>query len=224
MSKKRMAVLFDLDGTLVDTAPDFILAANELRAALGWPPLPGATIAAQVSNGALAVTRVTYAIDAGHPSFEQRRQNLLDAYEKHLGAASMLYAGLDVMLAQLDVKGIPWGVVTNKPLRYAAPLMDRLALSTNCATLVCPDHVAERKPHPEGLLLAAKQMGMAAEDCIYAGDHLRDIEAGRAANMHTIAAAFGYIAPDDDPLRWEADAIAETSVALCEIVLQGVQG
>ncbi|MBT8151084.1 MAG: HAD hydrolase-like protein, partial [Gammaproteobacteria bacterium] len=150
MSSFQGGVLFDLDGTLVDTAPDFIRAANELRNQHGFVTLAPETIAEQVSNGAIAVTRVTFGIDEQHAQFDARRQELLDSYEKHLGAAAVLYPGLDELLAQFEQQAIPWGVVTNKPERYAQPLLERLALDQRCSVLVCPDHLVDRKPHPEG--------------------------------------------------------------------------
>ena len=214
------AVLFDLDGTLVDTAPDFILAANELRANLGKPALPAATIAAQVSNGALAVTAVTFEVTDTHANFANYRQALLDSYQKYLGSAAVLYAGLPELLATLQRRAIPWGVVTNKPLLYAEPLMRALGLHSHCAALVCPDHVAQRKPDPEGLLLAARQIGVAAAQCIYVGDHLRDIDAGKAANMHTVAVNYGYLGEGDDANQWAADCVAQTPPELANKILQ----
>lgn len=223
MSTAFRAVLFDLDGTLVDTAADFVRAANALRAARGWQALPVERIAEQVSNGALAVTSVTFDIDEHHDEFAARRQELLDAYEQHLGAGALLYPTLENLLSQLQSMGVPWGIVTNKPVQYAAPLIEKLGIAEFCGSLVCPDHVTERKPHPEGLLLAAEQLGTAPEQCIYAGDHLRDIEAGRAAGMHTVAAAFGYLAPGDQASSWHADASADTPEALSRFILHKVR-
>ncbi|NNL57743.1 MAG: HAD-IA family hydrolase [Pseudomonadales bacterium] len=214
------AVLFDLDGTLVDTAPDFVLASNELRAQQQLPLLPAETVAAQVSNGALAVTKVTFDIDQQHQDFERHRQALLAAYQKHLGSSSLLYPGLQPLLDALAVQAIPWGVVTNKPVLYAEPLMQALGLHTRCATLVCPDHVTQRKPDPEGLLMAARQLGIDAQRCIYVGDHHRDIEAGKAANMHTVAVNYGYLAGDDDASDWRADTVVQTPQELTTIILQ----
>jgi len=213
------AVLFDLDGTLVDTAPDFVLAANKLRQQLGKAPLPAAIIAAQVTNGAIAVAKLAFDADEHHADFENYRQALLDSYQQHLGAASAPYDGLLNLLQTLEERGIAWGVVTNKPVFFAHSLMETLGIRERCATLICPDHVKQPKPAPEGLVLAAKELGIEASRCIYVGDHLRDIEAGNAASMSTIAVSYGYLAPDDDANLWLADYVVQTPGELCERIL-----
>ena len=203
------SVLFDLDGTLVDTAPDFVVAVNQLRISEGLNALPASGIAEQVSKGSMALTRYAFNIDPQHSNFAPLRQQLLDNYLACIGQHSMLYPGLESLLQKLEQAQKPWGVVTNKPLDYAVPLMEKLNLQHRCATLVCPEHVSEPKPHPEALWMAAKQIGSSTTATAYIGDHERDIAAGRAAGMKTIAAAYGYIAQSQDLENWQADRVAQ---------------
>ncbi|MCP5335745.1 MAG: HAD-IA family hydrolase [Oceanospirillaceae bacterium] len=207
-------LLFDLDGTLVDTAPDFVRVVNHMLKEDGKATLPFDEIRAQVSNGARALVNLAYGIDEGHPDYAATRQRLLDLYLAGICIDSSLFAGLQNSLELCARHGLPWGIVTNKPRLYAAPLMDALNLRPALASLVCPDDVANRKPHPEPMYKACEEMGADAAQCIYVGDHIRDIEAGRAAGMRTVAAAWGYIAAGDDIQRWGADFIAATPAEL----------
>ena len=209
MSTDLHSVLFDLDGTLVDTAPDFIVAVNALRHSHQLPPLPDASIAEQVSNGSIALTRHAFDIDESSREFDSLRAQLLANYLDCIGQHARLYHGLDMLLQALENSGRQWGVVTNKPLTYAQPLMDKLSLSDRCGTLICPDHVSEPKPHPEALFMAADALGSAVEKTVYIGDHHRDISAGQAAGMKTVAAAYGYIEASDNVEHWRADRIVQ---------------
>ncbi len=199
------AVFFDLDGTLVDTARDFERTINGLLRADGRPPLPFAAVRAEVSNGARAMTKLAFGLQEGDAGFDERLAQLLDAYADEISDCSTLFDGMADVLDLLDEQDIPWGVVTNKPLRFSAPLMQALALDTRISTLICPDHVKQRKPDPESLFLAADETGVDAKSCLYVGDHQRDIEAGRNAGMTTAAALYGYIGSDDSPRDWQAD-------------------
>lgn len=204
------AVLFDLDGTLIDTAPDFIRCLNRLRRHHGLPPLPPEHIRRSVSNGARAMVRLGFGLEPGQPGYEQKHADFLDLYEAEMAVETTLFDGMERLLASLEARSIPWGIVTNKPVRFAAPLIRALDLSERCATLVCPDHVSQRKPHPEPLLLACRQLGVAAHDSLYVGDHERDIEAGRRAGMHTVAVRYGYIEDPESVPQWQADFIADS--------------
>lgn len=197
------AVLFDLDGTLVDTAPDFYGVVNSLRADDGLPPLPSPQIREQVSNGGMALARLTWNLPDGDPQLPACRLRLLARYSEHLGSASGLFPGFAQTLQSLTGAGIRWGIVTNKPRPYTEPLLHRLQISA--AVVVCPEDVSHAKPHPEPLLKAASQLGLTASDCWYVGDHRRDIDAARAAGMVSISALFGYIEAGDDPHTWQAD-------------------
>lgn len=206
------AVFFDLDGTLVDTAPDFLAVLIRLCESEKIAPPSPAAVHATVSSGARALVSMAFNIDAGHGRFQSILQMLLDEYESQLQQTqARLYPQMDVLLARLEQQCIPWGVVTNKPERFSTTLLDQLGLSTRCAALVCPDHVQQPKPHPEPLLLACKLTGTNAANSIYIGDHPRDIDAGKAAGMTTIAAAFGYLPDAPDINSWSADLIANST-------------
>jgi phosphoglycolate phosphatase len=212
------AVLFDLDGTLLDTAPDFWPVLNAVRASRDLPPLPYAAVRQQVSNGAAGLIQFAFNLTAADADFEPLRLDLLARYQQHLAVNTRLFAGLDHLLLRLQNANIPWGVVTNKPLRYSEPLLTQLNLRQTCSTLICPDHVKERKPDPEGLLIACQQLKVEPSQCLYVGDHQRDIEAGQRAGMHTAAALFGYIGDDEDPQQWQADFYVEDSNALEAVI------
>lgn len=197
-------VLFDLDGTLLDTAPDFILVLNALRREYDLTPLPDEQIRNTVSNGARALVTLGFGINEGDEGFETYREKLLSAYLSQLGQASRLFPGMNDLLSALEEKDIPWGIVTNKPSRFTIPLLEALSLSQRCKVLVCADQVTKPKPHPESLLKACDIVNANPENSIYVGDHRRDIEAGHSAAMTTITALFGYISEHDKPESWQA--------------------
>lgn len=216
----KAAVLFDLDGTLLDTAADFAAVLNAMRADHDLPPLPFAAVREVVSDGARALIRLGFDKREGDDGFALLLQELLDRYEQHLAVETGLFEGLDEMLQWLERRDTPWGIVTNKPLRYAEKILQQLALDKRCATLICPDHVAERKPDPEGLHLALQQTRSDPTKSIYVGDHLRDIEAGINAGMHTIACRWGYIHADDRCENWGAHRIAEDGDHLLQLLTE----
>ncbi len=205
-------VLFDLDGTLIDTAPDFVAAVKQLLAEHGKPPLSCDSIYHTVSDGARALVKLAFGIDENHAEFIQLNQRLLDLYYQQLQVTdAALYPGLDGLLTKLERQQIPWGIVTNKPEKYTNLLLDKLNLSARCGTLVCPDHVSHRKPHPEPILLACQQLGVGTERTVYIGDHQRDIEAAKNADVIAIAAAYGYLARDTKIEEWMADFILNSA-------------
>lgn len=212
------AVLFDLDGTLIDTAPDFIRCLNELRQQHGLPALPPEQIRRYVSNGARAMIRVGFGLEPEHPDYQDRHTAFLDLYEAGMAVETRLFEGMDELLIALEARGIPWGIVTNKPARFALPLIQALDLADRCATLICPDHVSQRKPHPESLLLACRQIGTEPGTGIYVGDHERDIQAGRNAGMQTIAVRYGYIEEPEHVDLWQADRVADTVKDLAKLL------
>lgn len=197
------AVLFDLDGTLIDTAPDFISTLNKLLKEEQRPPLDSDSIRKTVSHGARALITLAFGLQQGDDGFEPLRDRLLNLYAENLSVESCLFSGADRLLAVLEKKQIPWGIVTNKPSLYAIPLVRDLNL--NCSSLVCPDQVTHTKPHPEPLLKAAAELKVSCDRCLYVGDHRRDIEAGQGAGMKTVAALYGYIEDHDAPSSWQAD-------------------
>ncbi|ALO46291.1 HAD-IA family hydrolase [Pseudohongiella spirulinae] len=215
------SVLFDLDGTLIDTAPDFVSVINQLCAQFDINPPSPKAIHATVSSGARALTQLAFGLSPQDDGFEIRLQALLDLYGQQINAShARLYPRMQALLLRLSDHAIPWGVVTNKPLRYSEPLLSVLGLSENCAVLICPDHVSHSKPHPEPLLLACKRLGCEPEASIYVGDHPRDIEAGRAAGMATIAAAYGYLPPESPIDDWQADFIAASTDDISRYIWQ----
>jgi phosphoglycolate phosphatase len=219
----KAAVLFDLDGTLVDTSADFVAVLNNMRNKDGLSPLPEADIRNTVSDGARALITLAYALNEGDKHFEEKRQQLLNEYEAELGLQAKLFQGFDDLLKQLESNNIAWGIVTNKPSRFTNPLLERLNIKPSNGVAICPDHVTHTKPHAEPLLLAASKLILTAEQCIYAGDHLRDIEAGKNANMKTIACAYGYIKPVENIHDWQADFIVNTVNELQQLLQQQLQ-
>lgn len=203
MMQTPAAILFDLDGTLADSAPDFFATVNSLRAEDGLPAFAFDTVRQQVSNGGAALTRLTWGISEEHPEFWQRRQRLLDRYQQLIGTAGGLFPGYTEVLNYFTATALPWGIVTNKPRLYTDLLLPKLNI--HAGVVICPEDVVNRKPAPDPLLKAAALLGLAAADCWYVGDHIRDIESARAAGMRAIAATFGYIEEDNDPLSWQAD-------------------
>jgi len=211
-------VLFDLDGTLIDTAPDFIRCLNELRLSHGLPALPAPHIRRSVSNGARAMIKVGFGLEPDHPDYLEKHTAFLDLYEAGVAVETTLFEGMDNLLKSLEARGIPWGIVTNKPVRFAVPLVEALGLANRCAAVICPDHVTQRKPHPEALFLACKEVGVEPTAGIYVGDHERDIEAGRNAGMTTIAVRYGYIEQPETVDLWQADLIADTVSDLAKLL------
>jgi 2-phosphoglycolate phosphatase len=202
------AVLFDLDGTLIDTAPDFSAVLHQLCADQGVVPPSASAILATVSSGARALVELAFQLRPGAIGFDALLQALLNAYSVQLQTTrSTLFPGMHELLNTLEQRGVAWGIVTNKPERFSVPLLQSLSLDQRCAVLICPDHVSQTKPHPESLLLACERLDCLPGQTIYVGDHPRDIEAGNAADMRTIAAAYGYL-PTHPPIAdWGADHI-----------------
>lgn len=214
-------IFFDLDGTLIDTAPDMVAVLQALQRHHGVPPVSYETGRSHVSNGALGLLRIGFPGVEGDAQ-EALRLEYLERYAADLSANSTLFAGLDALLEQLDDALIPWGVVTNKPGYLTEPLLEALALAERSACTVSGDTLPVRKPDPGPLLHACEQAGVRPEHSIYIGDASRDIEAGLAAGMSTIAAAYGYVVSGDDPARWGAHEIARDTAELTQIVLKAV--
>lgn len=218
MTQPIRAVVFDLDGTLLDTAPDFVVVVNRLLAEYDRPALPAETIRRSVSNGARGLVCLAFGIAPTHTDYEPLRVRLLEIYSEHLAVHTRLFPGLQTLLHQLAEWDLPWGIATNKPAAYTLPLLEQLDLQPPPQSVICPDHVSERKPHPESLLLAAKHLGCEPEHILYLGDHQRDIECGRRAGSVTIATAYGYIEEQDDIDAWGADFRVEEASEILAIV------
>lgn len=215
------AVFFDLDGTLVDTAPDMVAALQEVQSANGVEPVPYELGRSYVSNGAMGLLTLAFPdelITADSPLM----CDFIERYSEQVCEQSRVFDGLDDLLTTLDDAGIPWGVVTNKPTHLANPIMDALNLADRSACTVCGDTLPQRKPDPAPLYHACTLSDVSPEDCIYVGDALRDIEAGSHAGMATVAAGYGYITTEDEPRDWGADEFAGDSHELVQILLKAV--
>ena len=209
-------VLFDLDGTLADTAPDLAYALNCVLEEQGCRPLPFDVIRPVVSHGGIALIKLGFGIDEQAPEFPPLRQRLLDIYRDNIARETRLFDGMESLLATLEERGLNWGVVTNKPGWLTEPLLDALGLKARAATIVSGDTLPERKPHPAPMLLACEQAGSDAGHCLYIGDAERDIEAGRNAGMRTLVALFGYLGETDIPERWQADGMVESALDILD--------
>ncbi|MBI2383999.1 MAG: phosphoglycolate phosphatase [Gammaproteobacteria bacterium] len=211
-------VLFDLDGTLVDTAPDLAYAANCVRAEVGLAPLPPSQYRPAASGGARGLLKVALDLDREHPDWPLRRDSFLDHYRRNLSRESRLFAGMTAALIELEARGVRWGVVTNKPGWLSAPLMEELGLARRAACLVSGDSTPNPKPAPDPLLLACEELRLTPADCLYVGDDRRDVVAARAAGMPVAAAAWGYIGVGESPADWGADALIERPEQLTALI------
>ncbi len=203
-------VLFDLDGTLLDTAPDLAFALNETLRKFGKPPLPFATIRPVVSHGGIALIKLGFGMNPDDEGYQPRREYLLDTYRNNIARETRPFDGMDELLSSLERQGLNWGVVTNKPGWLTEPLLQKLSLFDRAAVVVSGDTLNERKPHPAPMLFACERAGSQAQECLYVGDAKRDIEAGINAGMPTLVALFGYIGEEEDPHTWGADGLVET--------------
>ncbi|AXA68035.1 N-acetylmuramic acid 6-phosphate phosphatase MupP [Pseudomonas oryzihabitans] len=211
---RLQAVLFDMDGTLLDTAPDFIAIIQAMRQDQGLAAADEARLRGVISGGAKAMILAGFEVDPLGAELEPLRLEFLERYRTQCAIHTRLFDGMEEILRDLDAARLRWGVVTNKPVRFAEPLMQRLGLAERSACLVCPDHVTHSKPDPEMVVLACRQLDVDPQTALFIGDDLRDIESGRAAGSKTVAARYGYIHPDDHPEHWGADAIIDHPLEL----------
>ncbi|NCF37161.1 MAG: phosphoglycolate phosphatase [Gammaproteobacteria bacterium] len=204
------AVLFDLDGTLIDTAPDMGGALNRLLLEEGLEPIPIERIRPYVSQGGLVLTRLGFDSKVPESEIEPLRQRFLDHYRAIVANDSRLFDGYEGILSELEARSIPWGIVTNKPEWLTHPLLQQLDLAERSGVVIGGDTLEHRKPHPLPLQVAAERLGVNTEQCLYVGDDERDIVAGKAANMKTLVAAYGYIEDGTDIERWGADGVIDS--------------
>jgi N-acetyl-D-muramate 6-phosphate phosphatase len=202
------AVLFDLDGTFADTAPDLSYAVNLMRKARNLPPVPDEKTRPVTSSGARGLLGAGFGITPDHADFPAMREEFLNLYEANLCRETRLFDGMADLVTALEIRGLPWGIVTNKAERFALPLMQLLGYSKRAACVIGGDTTGKMKPHPAPLYAAANVIGIAPEHCAYVGDDERDIQAGRAAGMKTVAVRYGYL-NGSNPATWGADAIAK---------------
>ncbi|WP_282367519.1 N-acetylmuramic acid 6-phosphate phosphatase MupP [Pseudomonas sp. PS02290] len=212
------AVLFDMDGTLLDTAPDFIAICQAMLAERGFPRVDDKLIRDEISGGARAMVSAAFAMSPEAPEFEALRLEFLARYQTDCAVHSKLFDGMADLLADIEKAKLIWGVVTNKPVRFAQPIMEQLGLSERSAVLICPDHVTRSKPDPEPLLLACKMLDLDPASVLFVGDDLRDIESGRDAGTKTAAVRYGYIHPNDNPDHWGADVVVNHPLELRRVL------
>ena len=212
------AVLFDMDGTLLDTAPDFIAICQAMLAERGFPRVDDKLIRDEISGGAKAMVSAAFAMSPDAPEFEALRLEFLARYQTDCAVHSKLFDGMAELLADIEKANLIWGVVTNKPARFAQPIMEQLGLSERSALLICPDHVTKSKPDPEPLLLACKMLDLDPASVLFVGDDLRDIESGRDAGTKTAAVRYGYIHPHDNPDHWGADVVVNHPLELRRVL------
>lgn len=215
------AVLFDLDGTLADTAPDLAAAVNKLRTDRGLAPAPYETLRPLASHGARGLIGAAFGISPSHDEYEPLRLAFLDNYTAAIADKSTLFDDVEALLGQLRLKSIQWGVVTNKAARLTDLLIPLIGLG-HAACVISGDTTPHPKPHPAPLLEAARRIGLDAAHCWYVGDDLRDMQAAKAAGMFAIAAAWGYCG-DSDPTTWEADCIIDSPLGIIELIAQSVR-
>jgi len=208
-ARTTQAVLFDLDGTFADTAPDLAYALNCMRVSRQLPLLPVATTRAYTSMGARGLLGVGLDVTPEHPDYAAMRDEFLAHYEANLCRETQLFPGMAELLDELERRGLKWGIVTNKAERYTHPLLKLLGVDHRAACVIGGDTTGKTKPDPAPLFAATNRMGIAPRHCIYVGDDRRDVQAGRAAGMKTIVVKFGYL-HGNDPETWEADAMIDT--------------
>ena len=198
------AVLFDLDGTFADTAPDLVDALNHIRASRELPALPLELLRPQASHGSRGLLKVGFDIEPHHPEHDTLRDQFLDYYERNICVHTQLFDGMALLLETLEQRGILWGIITNKPHRYTLPLIEAMGYAERAACLISGDTCAHSKPHPEPMLKASEIIGIPPAQCLYVGDALRDMQAANASGMHGIIANYGYVGPNASIDNWNA--------------------
>ncbi len=214
--QRLRVVLFDLDGTLLDTAPEFASVLNQLLATAGRVQLPPPRIHERVSDGVRALVQLGFELSPEEDGFAERHRDLLRAYQQGLGQRTQPFDGIEALLAELGHRQMNWGVVTNKPVGLSTPLLQIMGMAPDC--LVCSDQLEHPKPHPGGLLRACQELDCPAAQALYVGDHRRDIEAAHNAGMRAAAVSWGYAHSDDPPSAWGADYLLRTPLELLELL------
>lgn len=216
--KQPAAVLFDLDGTLADTAADLVAPANQMRVDRGLEPMTVAELGKHASSGARGILGCAFGVTPQDDEYEPMRLEFLAGYERGLVVHTALFDGMEKVISTLEQMNIPWGVVSNKTEKYVVPILEQMNLIDRSACAIGGDTAARAKPHPDPLFLAAEQLQVPAGQCIYVGDDLRDIQAGQAADMATVAAAYGYCGDESPPDQWQADFVVKRADQLLDLL------
>jgi 2-phosphoglycolate phosphatase len=212
------AVLFDLDGTLIDSAPDLGAAADKMRMDRGLPSLPYELYRPMAGAGARGMLGIAFGMTPEHPDFPTMREEFFRNYESCMTQRTYVFEGVSQLIESLVERDVAWGVVTNKSMRFTAPLTKGMPLFASARAVVGGDSTPHPKPHPAPLLEAARQVGVKPIECLYVGDDLRDVQAGKAAGMPTVAALYGYLGSQGDVATWGADERIETPLALLKLL------
>lgn len=218
MFPQVQAVLFDLDGTLIDSAPDLGAAADKMRTDRGLPSLPLEEYRCMAGAGARGMLGIAFGMTPQDPAFPALREEFFRNYESAMTVRTRIFDGIPDLVAALAARGFPWGVVTNKAMRFTGPLTRGMPLFATAGAVVAGDTTPHAKPHPAPLLEAARQLGVPAAACIYVGDDERDVQAGRAAGMPTVAATYGYLGRNAEVIHWGADALIDRPLALLPLL------
>jgi len=216
------SVLFDLDGTLADTAPDLGYAVNQQRLARGMPELSIAELRPYASSGARGLLQKGFGIQPADSGYRELRDEFLDLYEKNISRSTTLFPGVPALLDEIEARGLPWGIVTNKSERFTLPLLRALRLLGRAACVVCGDTTLYSKPHPAPLIEAMSQIGTTAAHCPYVGDDERDVQAGHAAGMSVVVVLYGYLGTGRPPEEWGADLLVNSPAELYPILFNGL--
>ncbi len=221
MWKEVRAVLFDLDGTLIDSAPDLGAAADRMRTDRGMPSIPYERYRPMAGAGARGMLGVGFGLTPDSPEFAQMREEFFRNYEQCMTERTYAFEGVEELIARLQAVSMPWGVVTNKSMRFTDPLTQQMPLFATASAVVSGDTTPHAKPHPAPLLEAAARIGLPPESFVYVGDDERDIVAGKAAGMKTVAACYGYLGAAGDTLHWQADAQINPPLELLKLLERG---
>ena len=212
------AVLFDLDGTLLDTVPDLVYVLNQIRIAESLPALPVSTIRPIANLGSKAMVKIAFGMEESDPGFKRMREQFLGLYEKHLADSTRFFPNVEKVLDHLDERQIPWGIVTNKLTRHTQPLLKAMGVDHRPACVICGDSLKTAKPDPAPIRYACELLQQMPKHCIYLGDALTDVTASKAAGTKSLVALYGYIHGDDDPFSWEADGYLEEPLELIQLL------
>jgi phosphoglycolate phosphatase len=215
---KPKAVLFDLDGTLIDSAPDLAAAADKMRTDRGLPSLEYALYRPMAGSGARGMLHVAFGMPEAHADYEDFKNEFLNNYQQAMTLKTTVFSGVTDMLSALQAMGLRWGVVTNKSQRFTIPLSQQMDLFKTAGAVVSGDTTPHAKPHPAPLLEAARLLGLPPQDCWYVGDDERDIVAGKAAGMVTVAANYGYLGVETEVLQWGADFVIHHPDELADLL------